>query len=375
MAEARKGQQARTARTAEATAISEGGVIVKDGADIIAKDGGSISAEYPSGRPAAFFGPLVLEGTDVPDGHGLLVQADDDGQGRDVFRAKYANGQRLVTIGQTPGEDTAGAVDKFLTDALFQDHHSHGSEGFRIHGHHGGNVRILTSDGGLIRLQSSDNGDVEVISDDRLWLYADGDLDGTVNGEINLAATGTGFAQLLSVSGQAALAGGAGTFLQPQSGSGTANVRMDTTTGQITWVASTERVKSDIQNLQVDPSVVLQMRPRTWLPGPTPRQCPEWMHNQHTEDECHAGELVDPPADSPREVGFVAEELDALGLTVFVEYDASGLPVSIRYDRMTAALIPVVHQQAQQITALQDALTALTERVTALEPQPAEEAP
>jgi hypothetical protein len=148
---------------------------------------------------------------------------------------------------------------------------------------------------------------------------------------------------------------------------------MDTTTGQITWVASTERVKSDIQDLDIDPTVVLQLRPRTWLPGPVPRQCPEWAHAQHAGNDCRAGEMVDPPADAPREVGFVAEELDALGLTAFVEYDGEGLPISIRYDRISAALIPVVQQQAQQITALQDALTALTERVAALEPQPAPE--
>jgi hypothetical protein len=364
MADRRKGQQRSTARTAEATTIGKDGIVVKDGGNITV-EGGSIRAQYPSGRPAAAFGPLVLEGTDVPDGHGLLVQADDDGDGRDVFRAKYANGRRVVIIGQTPGEDTAGAVDHFLTDALLQNHHSHGSEGFLIHGHHGGNVRILSSDGGLIRVQSSDNADIEILSDDRLWLFADGNLDGTVNGNITLLADGT-----------AAFGGDGGTFLQPQSGSGTANVRMDTSTGQITWVASTERVKSDIQDLDVAPTVVLQLRPRTWLPGPVPRQCPEWAHAQHAGDECHAGEMLDPPADAPREVGFVAEELDALGLTEFVEYDAEGLPISIRYDRISAALIPVVQQQAQQITALQDALAALTERVTALEPTaPVEEAP
>jgi hypothetical protein len=369
MAEARKGQQARTARTAEATAIGENGITVK---------GGTISAQYPSGRGAAVFGPLTYEDTGLPGGHGLLVQADDDDAGRDIFRAKYENGRRLVFVGQNPSGDGSGATDVFESHSDKISLNTHGEE-LRIQANRGGPIRIYgggtgtgassvtiaTFEGGLLKLQTVDNGDLQIVSDDRLWLYADGDLDGTVNGNITFLADGT-----------AAFGGDGGTFLKPQSGSGTANVRMDTTTGQITWVASTERVKTAIEDLVVDPSVVLQLRPRTWLPGPVPRQCPEWAHAQHGESECHAGEMLDPPEDAPREVGFVAEELDALGLTEFVEYDAEGLPISIRYDRISAALIPVVQQQAQQITALQDALAALTERVTALEPTaPVEEAP
>jgi hypothetical protein len=336
-----------TARTAEATTISDGGVIVEGGDGITVKDGGQISAEYPSGRSAAKFGPLVLEGTAVPDGHGLLVQADDDSDGRDVFRAKYVDGKRYVYIGETPGEDASGAVDAFVADAVAIGLHAHQDE-----------LRLQTHDGADLLMYV--NGDMDMVVD-ATW-------DANITGNLDFDAQGTALVQSNTTmqflcEGQAAFGGTTGTFLQPASGTGTANVRMDPTTGLITYIASTERSKADIQDLQVDIDMVLQLRPRTWLPGTVQRQCPEWLHVTHTEEtDCHAGELVDPPEDARREVGFVAEELDALGLADFVEYDAEGLPSSIRYDRLTAALVPLVQRQQAQITALAERLDALEQR-------------
>jgi hypothetical protein len=360
----RVAQQSRTARTAEATSIGEGGIVVK---------GGRIVAEYPSGRGAAIFGPLFREDTGEPYGHGFLVQADDDAQGRDVFIAKYFNGRRLVYIGNDPGEDNAGSADVFVSNSVRTGLHSQGEE-MRIQAHHGGPVRIYgggtgtgassvtiaTFEGGLLKLQTADNGDIEVLSDDRIWFFADGDIDADANGHIRLTADGT-----------AAIGGGAGVFLQPESGAGVANVRMDTTTGRITYVPSTVRAKRDIQDLTVNIDTVLQLRPRTWLPGPGRRHCPEWLHASHTDPEqCCDGKTVEPPADAPREVGFVAEELDELGLGDFVEYDTEGLPASIRYDRLTAALVPLLQRQQGQLDALADKLEQLTARVTGEEHAP-----
>jgi hypothetical protein len=335
-----------TARTAQATTVSEGDFVVKGGGNVTVKDGGSISAEYPSGRSAAKFGPLVLESTGAADGHGLLVQADDDSEGRDVFRAKYVDGHRYVYIGETPGPDASGAVDSFVADAFWIGLHAHQEE-----------LRLQTHDGADLLMYV--NGDMDMVVD-ATW-------DANITGNLDFDAQGTALIQSNTTmqflcEGQTAVGGTTGTFLQPASGTGTANVRMDPTTGLITYIASTERSKTDIQDLHVDIDTVLQLRPRTWLPGSVPRQCPEWLHATHTEDaECHAGELVDPPPDARREVGFVAEELDALGLSDFVEYDPEGLPSSIRYDRLTAALVPLLQSQQQQIAAL-------SERITALEP-------
>lgn len=321
--------QSRTARRGRATSVGAGGtrfhsggsatfedgggVIVRDGGDIRV-EGGSLTAEYPSGRAAAVFGPLVHAVTGAPTGHGLLVQADDDSQGKDVFRAKYENSQRLVYIGEIPATDAAGAVDVSLSNALQQSHHSHGPDGFAITSHSGGGILVQSLDGG------------------------------------NLQALANGTAHL---------GGDAGTFLQPESTGLAANVHM-AADGRILRSTSSARYKTDIQDADVDPGVVLQLRPRTWLPGVIPRACPDWLHEQHQYRPCPADQGPEPPdPDARRQVGFVAEELVDLGLTDFVEFNADGLPEAIYYDRLTAALIPLLQAQQAQITALSERLDTL----------------
>lgn len=156
-----------------------------------------------------------------------------------------------------------------------------------------------------------------------------------------------------------------GTYLRPEPGAGDAEVRIDTSTGLLTYVtiSSTARVKTDIRDLVSDPDAVLRLRPRTWLPKPLPQACPDWLHQRHADpQDCHAGEPGE--SSTERQVGFVAEELAELGLTEFVGYDEEGLPASIHYDRLTAALIPLLQRQQSQI----DALTA---RLDALDPEEA----
>lgn len=326
--------QTRTARRSEATSVGSrgtrwhsggsatfedgGGIEVRDGGDIVVDDGGDITLQggglltvqdgsrivvrYPTGGDAAYFG-YIGDGTEII-GYGLIMYGE--------------NGENLLRVRQHVDDGRQVIIGGTYPAAAFQ----------------------VFADATLIRGQSLD-------------------VDATADVEIEAA----GNAFFTSSAGPAAIGGGTGTFIQPQSGSGTANVRMDTGTGQITWVASTERVKTDIRDLEVDPAAVLALRPRTWLPGPTMRQCPDWMHTKHAEGECHAGELIDPPPDAPREVGFVAEELDALGLDAFVEYDTDGAPAAIRYDRLTAALVPLVQAQQQQITDLAARLDAIEARL------------
>lgn len=184
---------------------------------------------------------------------------------------------------------------------------------------------------------------------------------------LDLFVRGPGLLRMVS-DGEAGFGGNTATYLIPEGGTGTANVRMDTTNGRITWVTSSARTKRDIQDLDVDLNAALALQPRSWLPGTVQRQCPEWAHAEHSDDECHAGECIDPDPDARREVGFIAEELDELGLVDFVEYDAEGLPISIRYDRLTAALIPLAQRQQAQIDALTATVETLAARVAALEP-------
>jgi hypothetical protein len=364
--------QARTARRGQATSVGSGGmrfhsgggatfedgggIVVKDGGDIGVEGGGRLFANYPSGARAVQFGELIWSDTGAIAGYGLLVQTDGETEAAklDIFRARDFDGERRVIIGQTPAPE--GAIERFDSYAIGASHHTYGD---------------------ALQLWSHDNGDVEVLSDDRLWLFSDGNTDMTIGGNWDANVTGTLDIDVQSTAlvqsnttmqflceGQAAFGGTTGTFLQPASGTGTANVRMDPTTGLITYIASTERSKADIQDLHVDTETVLKLRPRTWLPGAVQRQCPEWLHTTHADEaDCHAGEVVQPEADARREVGFVAEELDALGLGDFVEYDTDDRPSSIRYDRLTAALVPLLQQQQAQIDAL-------TERLNNLEAPP-----
>ena len=291
--------------------LQGGTLIVRGSGGVTVEDSGSIRARYDSGETAVLFGHIVDLTDGSSQGYGLLVQADADSGGRDVFRAReHPVGGRQVLL----GEETTPGID--------------------------GAIRWLSVWSELCQIRAYDQMSIEALDGADMSLDADGYL----------------WARAV---GQAALGGEDGTLLRPEPGTGTANVVMNPTTGRISYVSSSRRFKRDIRDLEVDQEAVLQLRPRSWLPGPTVRQCPEWMHAHHGEDECHAGETIDPPEDCRREVGFVAEELDELGLADFVEYDDEGRPASIRYDRLAAALIPVVRSQQAQIDALSARLDAL----------------
>jgi len=57
--------------------------------------------------------------------------------------------------------------------------------------------------------------------------------------------------------------------------------------------------------------------------------------------------------------GFIAEEIDTLGLKEFVEYDAEGLPDSVAYAQITALLTKAIQEQQALITQLTDRIAAL----------------
>lgn len=155
-------------------------------------------------------------------------------------------------------------------------------------------------------------------------------------------------------------------FIDHNTTASAANCRIEST-GQILRSTSSARYKQDINDLDLDPAVVLRLRPRTWTeraappgrarPQRPPRATPSGQRTPTTKATTKA-------ATAPRRgVGFVAEELADLGLSQFVELDELGRPDAIAYDRLTAALLVVAKAQQEQI----DALSA---RVAALEGRP-----
>lgn len=110
--------------------------------------------------------------------------------------------------------------------------------------------------------------------------------------------------------------------------------------GLILRNVSSRRYKTNIVDYHTDPEKVLNLRPRTW--------------QDQTDVE------ADPETDRWH-VGFVAEELDELGLGDFVNYDEEGRPDSIPYARLVVALLEVLKLQQRQIDWLADRVAALTE--------------
>jgi hypothetical protein len=294
--------QTQTARTAEATSISQGSVLVENGADITLDGGGLLAIQnksrlvvrYPSGGDAAYFG-YISDGTEIV-AYGILMY---DEEGNNLFRVRdhVTNGSQVIVGGLTP----AASFEVYAEEIDFR-----GTE------------------------------------------------------DIGIATSG----------GFAAFGGSAGTYLQPESTGLAANMHMDVQ-GRVFRSTSSRRYKDDIQDAAFDPDAVLQLQPRTWLPGSIPRTCPDWLHEKHGGDHCPAEqEPACPDPNARRQVGFVAEELVDLGLSDFVEFNADNEPEAIYYDRLTAALIPVLQRQQEQIDALTEQVKQLVARVAGQEHAP-----
>jgi hypothetical protein len=128
--------------------------------------------------------------------------------------------------------------------------------------------------------------------------------------------------------------------------SSAANVRLEVSGGAnvLQYVSSSLRYKDDPHDAVVEPREVLQMQGRTWVDKGLVDRLGD------TGDE----------VDIPRNVGFIAEELDALpSLRQFVDYDDEGRPDAIQYDRLTVALLELAKAQQAQLDALTARLDAL----------------
>jgi len=90
--------------------------------------------------------------------------------------------------------------------------------------------------------------------------------------------------------------------------------------------ASSARYKQNIQPLVADFKRLLQVEPKSYQYKNSP--------------------------DKP-EVGFIAEEFDAMGLKSFVVYDEQQRPDGLNYDKMVVYIIPILREQQQRIADLE----------------------
>lgn len=104
-----------------------------------------------------------------------------------------------------------------------------------------------------------------------------------------------------------------------------ANVYVDSA-GQMYRSSSSLRYKQDISDISNGLDAVIAMRPVTFASKDKP---------------------------DTRYSGFIAEEIDELGLTGLVEYDESGRPDALNYDRFTAVLVKAVQELTARVEALE----------------------
>lgn len=103
------------------------------------------------------------------------------------------------------------------------------------------------------------------------------------------------------------------------------NMQWDATTGEIGWDGSSRRFKENIQSLSTDWSKIFHVRPVKYT---RPRSPDRW------------------------EYGYIAEEMDSIGLTNLVGYDSDGIPDEVKYDRMVLYLTEIMKVHHQEIQTL-----------------------
>lgn len=117
------------------------------------------------------------------------------------------------------------------------------------------------------------------------------------------------------------------------------------TDGLISRSTSSRRYKTDEELVDVDPAAVLALEGKTWR---------------------DRGEVETDPDTENRYVGFIAEDLDDLGLTEFVVYDDEGRPDAISYDRLSVALLALAKSEHKARLDVEKRLEKLEQAVDTL---------
>ena len=108
------------------------------------------------------------------------------------------------------------------------------------------------------------------------------------------------------------------------------------TAGLLGIGSSSQRFKENIEDAVIDTDSVLGVRVRTFTYNP---------------------DFID--SDGETQIGVIAEELVALGLSEFVHFDDEGQAEGVAYEKLALALIPVVQKQSAQIEAIEARLSKL----------------
>lgn len=174
---------------------------------------------------------------------------------------------------------------------------------------------------------------------------------GHVNVQGGLRVTRGGLISEVSVTSYGDIYGdGTLTVRRPGSASGSANAQYQSGTGQLRMITSSRRYKKNIADWNPEASRVLALQPR------------QWQHSDPAEPE---------NIDERWYVGFIAEEVDELGLKGLVRYEGDGKggwrPEALNYDRFAAAQQVVLQKHEQEIQDLRSENDELRSRLDRLE--------
>ena len=113
------------------------------------------------------------------------------------------------------------------------------------------------------------------------------------------------------------------------------NMQYNSTTGEIGYDNSSRRYKRNIKTLEDDWEKILQTRPVQYTRPASPEH---W------------------------EYGYIAEEIDSIGLTNLVGYDIEGMPDDVKYDRMVIYLTEILKMHQKELAMLRQEILMLKGR-------------
>lgn len=117
------------------------------------------------------------------------------------------------------------------------------------------------------------------------------------------------------------------------------NMQINTSTGLVGYDNSSRRYKENIKPLEDDFALILKAMPKTYTRAVNPDH---W------------------------EVGYIAEEMDSLGLKKLVDYDQEGIPSGYNYEKMILYVNEMLKMHHAEIEALKAEVAALTAEKNAL---------
>lgn len=118
------------------------------------------------------------------------------------------------------------------------------------------------------------------------------------------------------------------------------NLQWDGADGRVYYDDSTRRHKENIEPLEDDFDCLLEAQPKTYTrPGKPDRH----------------------------EIGYIAEEIEELGLTHLLQYDKDGRPDGVNYEKAVLYLTEIAKSQRDRIVQQEARIDDLTERINRLE--------